>query len=88
MKVVIYVPPVIVTIEFRIVSIYWARSPISFKHIAFWCLSLDPYSSTYRSDTGVQIVAVLESGMSTLIFLQFQLPYVYILETIGLQDSK
>jgi hypothetical protein len=55
------------TTELRIISIFWACSPISFKHmIYFWCQFLDPHLTTYNSNVGVQIIVVLEWGTSTL----------------------
>ena len=53
------------TIEPRMVIIY-EYSPISFEHVPFWYLFLEPYQSTYHSNIGVLIRKVTESGTSTL----------------------
>jgi hypothetical protein len=33
--------------------------------MSFWCPFLDPHLTTYHSNMGVQIIIVLELGMST-----------------------
>ena len=50
----------------RMVSRFWAHSPISLEHMSFWCLFLDPHITTYHSNTSVQIIVVLELGTSAL----------------------
>ena len=45
------------TIEPRMVSIFWARSPISLEHISFWCPFLDTHLTIYYSNIFVQIIA-------------------------------
>lgn len=38
-----------------------------FKHmVSFWCLFLDPHLTTYHSNTGAHIIAMLELGTCTL----------------------
>ena len=61
-------PPIVLTIEPRMLSIFWARSPISFKHMSFWCpFFLDILlRSTYHSNTGIHIIAMLRLGTSTI----------------------
>ena len=54
------------TIELRMVSTFWARTPISFKHKSFWCPFVDPLLTPYHQNIGVQIIAKLELGTSTL----------------------
>ena len=59
-------PPIMLIIEPRMVSVFWACSPISFKHQIFLgCPFLDPYLTKYHSYIGVQIIVMLELGMST-----------------------
>ena len=55
-----------VTIERRIVSIFWARSSISFEHMSFWCPFLDPHLTTCHANIGVQIIAMSELVTSSL----------------------
>ena len=59
-------PPIMLTIEFTMVSIFLAPSLISFQHMSFWCPFLDPRLTTYYSNIGVQISVVFELGTSTL----------------------
>ena len=41
-------PNIMLTIEPRIVSIFWACGPISFRHMmSFWCPLLNPHLTTY-----------------------------------------
>ena len=54
-------PPVMLTIAPRRVSRFWARSQIS-----FWHLFLDLHLTTHHSNIGVQIIAMLDLGTSTL----------------------
>ena len=57
----LYSPLTMLTIENpRMVSIFWAFSPIS-----FWYLFLVPHLTIYHS-LGVQIITMLDLGMSTL----------------------
>jgi hypothetical protein len=55
------------TIEFSMVVIFWARNPISFKHM----MPLK-YLTTYHSNTSVQWRYVTELGMPNLLFSSFQ----------------
>ena len=51
--VVIYVPPNMLTIDPRMLSIFWARGPNSIKHMSFSCPFLDILlRSTYHSNRG------------------------------------
>lgn len=34
-------------------SRFWARRPISLKHVSFWCLFSYPHLTTYHSDVGL-----------------------------------
>ena len=63
------------TIELRMVSTFWARTPISFKHKSFWCPFVDPHLTPYHQNIGVQIIAKLELGMSTLHCLHGQMVF-------------
>ena len=51
----------------RKLSIFWVRSPISSKHMSFWFPFFDPHLTTHHSNIGVQIIAMLELGTSTLV---------------------
>ena len=55
------------TIEPRMDSLVWARSPISFDHISLWCQLLDRHLTTYHSYKGDQIIVLFDLGMSTLL---------------------
>ena len=57
---------IMLTIELKMVSVFWARRPISFKHMLFWCLFLDPHQSTFHSNIGVHLIVVLKLGTCTL----------------------
>ena len=48
------------TIEPRMVSMFWACSPISFINMSFWCSFLDPHLTTYLTNRGVQIITNVE----------------------------
>ena len=54
------------TIDSRMVNTFQARSPISFKHITFWCMFLDPHLTIYYLNIGVHMIVVLNLGMSIL----------------------
>ena len=47
-------PPIVVTIEYRVVNNIWRHSWIFFKHVSLWGLFLDPHLTTHHSITGVQ----------------------------------
>ena len=47
-------PPIMLTIEFRPVSLFWAHSPITSKRLCSWCPLLDPHLTTYRWNIGVK----------------------------------
>lgn len=49
---IILVPPVMFTIEPRVVSILKARSPLSFKHMFAWYPFLDPHITILHSNIG------------------------------------
>ena len=53
------------TIEPRMVSIFLAHSPISFKHVSFWHWFLDSRLTRYHSNIGVQIFVVVKFCTST-----------------------
>lgn len=38
-------------------------SPISFRHISFWCTFLDPYLTTHHFNVDVQLREVTELGL-------------------------
>ena len=63
----LYIPPeIMLTIEPRTVSIIWARSSISSAHIFFLCPFLGQHPITHHSNIGVQIIAMLDLGTSTV----------------------
>ena len=62
---VIQDPSIMLTTEHRKINIFWARTSISFKHISFWCLFLDPHLPSYHSNIGVQILAMFDLGTPT-----------------------
>jgi hypothetical protein len=49
------------------VSMSWARSPISLKHVTLWCLTLDPPLTTYYSNIGVRAKRCVGLGTPTLV---------------------
>jgi hypothetical protein len=51
-------PPIMLIIEPRMVSIFWACIPISCKHISLRCPFLEPHLTSYHSHMGFQIIAV------------------------------
>ena len=53
-------------IEPKMVNIFWACNPISFKHMSFRCPFLGLHLTTHHSNIGVQIVVVMELSMSSL----------------------
>ena len=65
---VMYTLPIMLTIEPRMVTIFWACSPISFRHKSFWSLFLEPHLTTYPSNIGVWLRYVTKFGISTLWF--------------------
>ena len=50
----------------RMVSIFWACSPISFKHMSFWCPFLDPHLIIYHWNIDVHNFDTLEYVKSNL----------------------
>jgi hypothetical protein len=60
-------PLMILSIEFRIINIiFWACSPVSFKHTTSWYMLLEPDLPSYHSNVGVWLRPVVEFGTSTL----------------------
>jgi hypothetical protein len=58
-------PKIMLTSAPKIVSIFWAPSPISSKHLQpFWCPFLNPHLSTYHAYIGAQIIVILDLGTS------------------------
>ena len=55
-------PPIMSIVEPRMANKLWAHSSISFIHMTFWCLFLDPHLSTRHSNTGVRLRWVTEFG--------------------------
>ena len=45
--------PIVFTIEWGVVIEIWKCSPISFEHVPFWCLLIDPHQTTYQSNIGI-----------------------------------
>ena len=45
---------------------FWARSPISFEHMSLCYPILDPHLTTYQSNKGVQLIAMLTLHTSRL----------------------
>ena len=43
------------TIELRLFSIFWARGPISFKHMS-WYPFFEPHETTHHSNIGVRLL--------------------------------
>ena len=43
-----------------LVSIFWGSTPIIFKHMSFWCPFFNPHLTTYHSNMGVHILAMLD----------------------------
>jgi hypothetical protein len=50
--------PIMLTIEPRMVSMFYAHSPIPFKHMFVWCMFLVPHLTTLAN--------ILDLGTSTL----------------------
>ena len=61
-----YRPPIMLTTEPGMMSVFWTHSPISLEHMSLSHLFLDPHLTTYHSNTGVHMLAILEIGTSTL----------------------
>ena len=53
-------PQSCLTIEPRMVIIFGACSPTSFKHMSCWYMFLEPYESTYQSNLDVGLRDVTE----------------------------
>lgn len=64
--IIIYVPPIKLTIELRIIVIFWTHGPISFEHMFICYMFLKPHQLTYNSNIGVRLRVVTTLGMSTL----------------------
>ena len=47
--------PIMLTIEFSLIIIFYARSPITLNYISFIYPFLQPHLITYRSKIGVQL---------------------------------
>ena len=61
-------PIIMLTMEPRMVNTFGACRPISLKHMMhFWCPFLDPHLTTYHSSIGVQVTAILDKNLSTLL---------------------
>ena len=58
--------PTMLTIEPRMVVIFQACSPISFKRMSLWYPFLEAHLTTYHSTIGVLIRNVFELGLSSL----------------------
>ena len=58
------------TLEPKILSIIWARSLTSPKHIFFWCQFLDLHLTTYRSNVGVHTIVVFNLGTYYTFYVQ------------------
>ena len=69
--------PILLIIELKMVNTFWASSPISYKHMSFWCPFLDPHLITCHSHAGVQIIAMFELGMSPYTHDHIILEYVW-----------
>ena len=66
-KMIIEVLLIMLIMEPRMANKFWARSPISFKHIMpFWCPFLDPHITTHHSNKGVCLRRVTKLGPLTL----------------------
>ena len=44
------------------VSIFWIHGPISLNYVVFGCQFLDPHLTTYHSNIGVLVLAMLDLG--------------------------
>jgi hypothetical protein len=55
-------PSIMLTIEPRIINIFWTYSPLQSikKHMSILCLFLNPRLTTYHSTIGVQIIVPLK----------------------------
>ena len=61
-------PIIMLTMEPRMVNTFEACRPISLKHMMpFWCPFLDPHLTTYHSNIGFQVIAMLDKHLSTLL---------------------
>jgi hypothetical protein len=65
-QMLIHILPIMLTIELRIVTIFWARYSISSKHVSFWDMILEPHQDTYHSNIGLWFRQLIELRMSTL----------------------
>ena len=43
-------------IEPKMVIIFLAHSPLSFKHVSFWYSFLEPHQTTYHSNIDIRII--------------------------------
>ena len=72
-------PSFMLTTEPKMFSIFWARSPISFKHMMpFWCPSSKPHLIAFHSNIGVHIIVMLELCMFTLYVLALSFGPVWV----------
>ena len=55
------------TIESRMVIIFWVGSPFLFEHVSYWYLLLEPHLTTYDSNIRTWIREAIEIGTSTLL---------------------
>ena len=63
-------PPVMLTMEPRLIIIFWAHNPTSSKYISpFWYLFLESHQITYHSNVGVLIRKVTNKGSFTLLLI-------------------
>ena len=59
-------PQIVLTIELEWLACFGHVVLSLLEHMSFWCPFFDSHLSTYHSNIGVQIIVVLELGMSTL----------------------
>ena len=77
---------ILLIIECRMVDEFWASSPISFKHMFFWCQFLDPHLITYNLIVGVSLKWVTKLGMLTL--LQFNTKFCNLTGTTSSSSKR
>ena len=51
-------PKIMTTIEPRMIIVFLAHSPTSFKHMSVWCPSLEPHQTTHHSNVSVWLRGV------------------------------
>lgn len=50
-----YIPPILVTLEVRMINKFWAFSPISFQDKSISCPFLDPHLTMQHWNVGVHL---------------------------------